>query len=129
VLKRRAIGSDTQAVNSTPHSSPPNKRKELRFETHFDALYSTGAREGAGRLVNISYSGALLEGVSLRPEPGTSVRLYVFVQPVLPFELVGHVVRLTEDGFAIQYDVADGEMRRLVDEVAAVVSTFGAAAR
>jgi hypothetical protein len=51
------------------------------------------------------------------------VRLYVFVQPVLPFELVGHVVRVTEDGFAMQYDVSDPDVQRLVDDVAAIVGS------
>jgi len=105
------------------HAGTPEKRKGARFKTRFDALYSMGASEGAGRLVNISYSGALLEHASLRPEPGTSVRLYVFVQPVLPFELIGHVVRTTENGFAIQYDLSDPEVRRLVDDVAAIVAS------
>jgi len=104
-----------------PHARIQEKRKGTRFKTRFDALYSMGASEGAGCLVNISYSGALLEHASLRPEPGTSVRLYVFVQPVLPFELIGHVVRTTDKGFAIQYDISDPEVRRLVDDVAAIV--------
>ena len=46
----------------------------------------------------------------------------MFIQPVSPFELVGHVVRLTESGFAIEYEVEDPEVRRLVDDVSAIVS-------
>jgi hypothetical protein len=100
-----------------------DKRKQPRFKTRFDALYSDCEREGAGVLADISYSGARIENASLRPEVGTLVRFYVFVQPVLPFELVGHVVRITEDGFAIEYDVSDPEVRRLVDDVAAIVTS------
>lgn len=100
-----------------------DKRKDTRFKTRFDALYSSGRSEGSGSLKDISYSGACLENVSLWPSLGTQVRLYVFVQPVQPFELVGHVVRRTESGFAIEYDIADSEIQRLVDDVGAIVAT------
>ena len=52
---------------------------------------------------------------------GTQVRLYVFVQPVAPFEILGHVVRATDSGFAIAYEIDDAEVRRLVDDVSAIV--------
>ena len=98
-----------------------DKRKDLRFKTRFDALYSPGPAEGAGVLADLSYAGARLENSSLRPEVGTSVRLYVFIRPVAPFELEGHVLRHTERGFAIRYDVDDQQTRQLVDDVAALV--------
>lgn len=100
------------------------KRKEPRFRTQFDALYSTGASEGAGVLVDLSYSGAWLENVSEhhRPELDSSVRLYVFVQPVAPFEIEGRVTRVSETGFAVVYEIDDPEVRRLVDDVSAIVS-------
>jgi hypothetical protein len=99
------------------------RRKDIRFRTRFDALISSGPAEGAGVLVDISYSGARLEESSLRPELGTSVRLYVFIQPVAPFELVGYVTRHTDSGFVILYEVADPDVRRLVDDVSAIVAT------
>ena len=102
-----------------------DKRKAPRFRTRFDALYSSGPSEGAGLLVDLSYSGARLESASLQPELGTEVRLYVFIQPVAPFELVGNVVRHTEAGFAISCDVFDPEVRRLVDDVCALVGSLG----
>ena len=123
LLKRFAVRSDTRAMARPRADTPMNKRKEPRFKTRFDALYSDREREGAGVLADISYSGARIENASLRPEVGTLVRFYVFVQPVLPFELVGHVVRIAEDGFAIEYDVSDPEVRRLVDDVAAIVTS------
>lgn len=110
-------------MTSTPTSGAMEKRKNLRFKTRFDTLVSMGASEGAGTLVDISYSGARLEDASIKPQLGASVRLYVFVQPVLPFELVGHVVRVTDEGFAMEYDVGDPEVRRLVDDVAAIVGS------
>jgi hypothetical protein len=102
-----------------------DQRKDPRFRTRFDALYSLGRAEGAGVLVDLSYTGARLEEVSIWPPLDTKVRLYVFVQPVNPFELIGHVVRLTESGFAIEYEVEDPEVRRLVDDVSAIVSAVG----
>jgi hypothetical protein len=98
------------------------KRKEPRVRTQFDALFSTGPAEGAGVLVDLSYSGARIEAASLRPEIGTLVRLYVFVQPVAPFQIEGQVTRTTASGFAMIYSVDDPEMRRLVDDVSAIVA-------
>jgi hypothetical protein len=55
------------------------------------------------------------------PELGTKVRLYVFIQPVSPFELSGEVVRCDGTSFAIRYSNLDAEVGRLVDDVAALV--------
>ena len=73
-------------------------------------------------LVDISYSGALLENATPMPKLGADVRVYVFIQPVSPFELTGRVVRQTEEGFAIEYKIEAPEVCRLVDDVAALVS-------
>jgi hypothetical protein len=122
LLKRSAPCSDIPVMTLAPSDTPMQRRKQPRFKTRFDALYSGCKTEGAGVLADISYSGARIENASLRPEVGTCVRLYVFIQPVLPFELIGHVVRITEDGFAIEYDVSDPDVRHLVDDVAAIVT-------
>jgi len=98
------------------------KRKDPRFRTRFDALISTGPAEGAGLLVDLSYSGAHIENASVQPEVGTVVRLYVFVQPVAPFEVQGRVTRKTDSGFAVVYALDDPDMRRLVDDVSAIVT-------
>ena len=102
------------------------RRKTPRFKARFDALYSSGAREGAGVLAEISYAGVRLEETSIRPEIGTRVVLYVFVRPVQPFELAGQVVRHTEHGFALSIEPPSVEVRRLVDDVAAVVTVTAA---
>lgn len=99
-----------------------NRRSHPRFKTRFDVLCSAGEREGSGTLVDISRSGACLGGSSHVPEMGTKVRLYVFIQPVCPFELAGEVVRIEETSFAIRYDNLDPEVGRLVDDVAALVA-------
>ncbi|MGH0033957.1 MAG: PilZ domain-containing protein [Myxococcota bacterium] len=98
-----------------------HKPRHPRVRTQFEALYSMGRREGAGVLADISYSGAHIEETSMVPEEGTQVRIYVFVQPVSPFTLEGKVVRVTERGFAIAYQDLDDEVRRLVDDAAALV--------
>ena len=98
-----------------------NRRANPRFQTRFDVLCSTGETEGAGKLANISRSGACLEEASHLPEMGAKVRLYVFVQPVSPFELSGEVVRCEGASFAIRYSNLDAEVGRLVDDVAALV--------
>ncbi len=98
------------------------RRKHPRFKTKFDTLCSTGEREGAGVLVNLSRSGACLGSVAELPELGTKVRLYIFIQPVCPFELSGEVVRHDESSFAIRYSNLDPEVGRLVDDVAALVA-------
>lgn len=99
-----------------------NRRNHPRFQTKFDVLCSTGDREGAGILVNISRSGARLNAAGPLPELGKQVRLYIFIQPVSPFELAGEVVRHEGGSFAIRYSNLDPEIGRLVDDVAAMVS-------
>jgi hypothetical protein len=98
-----------------------DRRRSPRFHTRFDALISDGHAEGAGRLVEISYAGARLEDTSLRPPIGSRIRLFLFVRPVVPFQITGQVSRHTETGFAIAHDLFDAELRRLVDDVAALV--------
>lgn len=99
-----------------------NRRRNPRYRTRFDALCAAGEREGAGILADLSRSGARIEGASFCPEPGTKIRLYVFIQPVAPFELVGEVVRADDARFAIRFTELDPAIGRLVEDVAAVVS-------
>ena len=99
-----------------------NRRRNLRFRTRFDALCTAGERGGAGMLVDISRSGARLEGASHCPDLGTKVLLYVFIQPVAPVELAGEVVRSEVGSFAIRFTELDPAVGRLVDDVAALVS-------
>ena len=80
-------------------------------------------------LVDISHSGALIADTSMRPKIGTPIILQVFFKPpgslkaATPFKLVGHVVRHTATGFAIEYDdKLDPDARRIVDEAAAIVA-------
>jgi len=100
------------------------KRRGERVSTALNAHYSSGPEDGIGVLVNISTSGALIEGSSVQPTVGSKVRIYVFTEPedpiapASPYELVGRVVRHSSAGFAIEYDEADPEVNQLVDEAA-----------
>jgi hypothetical protein len=106
-----------------------NKHRDNRIPIRLEAFCSYGRVEGLGRLANISYSGALIEDTSMRPEIGARVVFYVYLKPPsafgapTPFELAGHVVRHTSTGFAIKYkDNLDPDVRRMVDDATAVVA-------
>jgi hypothetical protein len=120
--------ADDAPKDSSPEStedaqvSAENRRRDGRVATQFESLYSAGRSEGTGVLADISYSGALIEGATLKPEIGKPLRIYVFVQPVAPFELMGNVVRHTDNGFAIEYPTPSDEICRFVDDAAAIVN-------
>jgi hypothetical protein len=96
-----------------------NRRRDGRIKTRFETLYATGV----GVLTDISYSGAMLEKSEVLPEVGSDIRLFVFLQPIDPIQLVGQVVRHTPEGFAIEFKDLDPDVRRFVDDVAAIVAT------
>ncbi len=111
-------------MDETTNTLPDN-----RIPIRLEAFYSYGRVEGLGRLANISYSGALIEDITMQPEIGTRVVLYVYLEPTsafeatTPFELAGRVVRHTPTGFAIEYDDnLDPDVRRMVDDAAALVA-------
>ncbi len=97
------------------------QRRNSRVRTQFETLSSSGT----GILQDISYSGAQIGEISKPPEIGSDITLYVFLQPINPIELVGTVVRHTENGFAIEYKDVNPEVRRLVDDAAAIVRAPG----
>ena len=106
-----------------------NRRPDKRISTDLEAFYYAGRVEGVGQLANISYSGALIEDTTVQPEIGTFAVFHVYLQPPsafaaeTPFELTGHVVRHSSAGFAIEYkDNLDSDVRRMVDDAAAVVA-------
>ena len=90
-------------------------RKKVRLTV----LCRSGGEQGAGRMVNVSLSGALLEPASIRPEQGATVKL-VFASSGegTSSELRGTVARQTETGFAIQFLAANDGLRELVGEAA-----------
>ena len=99
-----------------------------RFPTPLQVFCSFERVEGIATLINISYTGALLENTGLRPEVGTPIKLYVYLKPprafeaVAPSELIGAVSRHSPDGFAVEFeDSDDPELRQMVDDAAAIV--------
>jgi hypothetical protein len=107
-----------------------DKRRDDRIAIRLKAYGSFGRCEVIGTLTNISYSGALIEGTSIQPAIGTSIVLQVYLKPpsafeaATSFELTGHIVRHSPTGFAIAYeDNHDPDLRRMVDDAAAVVAT------
>jgi hypothetical protein len=110
-------------------SATTNRSRDNRIPIRFAAFYSFGRVEVAGVLVNISYSGALIEDANMEPEIGTLVVLYVYLklasafEAATPFKLAGNVVRHSSNGFAIEYDDSlDPDMRRMEDDAAAIVA-------
>ena len=106
-----------------------NRRPHNRIPIHLAAFYSSGRIEADGVLADISYSGALIEDTTIQPEIGTFVVLHVYLEPpsafaaATPFELAGHVVRHSSNGFAFEYkDNLDPDVRRMVDDAAAVMA-------
>ncbi len=106
-----------------------DRRRGYRISIRLEVYCSEDLVEVIGVLTNISYSGALIEDTPMRPEIGTPIVLYVYLKPpgafkaVSPFKLIGHVVRHSSTGFAIEYeDIVDPDVRRMVDDAAAIVA-------
>jgi hypothetical protein len=121
-LMRASCTAANEADLGVTHMTTENRRAQGRVQTRFESLYSAGRMEGTGTLSDVSYSGAQIEGASLKPEIGKPLRIFVFIQPVSPYELVGDVVRHTDTGFAIEFSQMSDEVKRFVDDVAAVVN-------
>ncbi len=106
-----------------------NRRPDKRIPTHLEAFYYARRVDAVGMVADISYSGALIEDITVQPEIGTRVVLYVYLKPPsafeaeTPFKLTGHVVRHSSAGFAIDYkDDHDHDVRRIVDDAAAIMT-------
>jgi hypothetical protein len=101
-----------------------------RFPIPLKVYCSFERVEGIASLSNISYTGALLENTAMRPEIGTRIQLYVYLKSpranitAKPSELTGVVARHSSDGFAVEFKNShDPDLRRMVDDAAAIVAT------
>ncbi len=108
------------------------KRRGFRISIRLEVIGTSGRLQVDGVLTNISYSGALIENTTMRPEMGTRVVLHVHLKPpeafraATPFEVTGHSVRHSSTGFAIEYeDDFDPDVRRMVDDAAAILTASG----
>ena len=104
-------------------------RRGFRVSIRLEVNGTAGRFEVVGVLVNISYSGALIEDTSMQPEIGTPVVFYVYLNPpgdfkaVSPFRLTGHVIRHSSTGFAIEFEnTFDPDVRRMVDDADAILT-------
>ncbi len=81
------------------------RRRGARTRLAHRAFFESGKHQGSATLVDVSYSGARLQLEQEGPPVGESVRLYVWPpnQPE-PFELIGHVVGLRDDGFTVEFE-------------------------
>ncbi len=82
--------------------------------------------DGTAALIDISYTGALLEVTEMRPVIGTPIHLYIYLEPPFAFEsssrsaLVGTVSRHSPGGFAIKFENSyDPYLIQMVDSVIA----------
>ena len=91
------------------------QRAAPRKKTSLAVLCKSGSDRGAGRIVNISLSGALLEPASIRPQQGSPVTI-LFALPGAKSakDLSGTVVRHTAIGFAMQFLAANNTLREIV---------------
>ncbi len=106
-----------------------NETRDARILIRFQVYCSFERVEGTASLANISYTGALVEDTTVRPEIGARVKLYVHLKPPCafeaetPFELTGVVARHTSNGFAVEFeDNHDPEVRRMVDDAVAIIA-------
>ncbi len=95
------------------------QRAAPRKKTNLAVLCKSGSDRGAGRIVNVSLSGALLEPASIQPQQGAPVTIvFALAGAKSARELSGTVVRHTEIGFAMQFLAADDALREIVGEAA-----------
>ena len=106
-----------------------NDCRAERYSAPLKVYCSFERVEGIATLVNISYTGALLENTEMRPEIGAPVQLYVHLKPhraieqVAPSELSGAVARHSSDGFAIKFkDSHNPDVHRMVNNAAALAT-------
>jgi hypothetical protein len=88
-----------------------------RKKVNLAVLCRSGVEQGAGRMVNVSLSGALLEPASIRPVHAAAVKM-LFTTPGTgrATALDGTVARHTETGFAIQFLAISNPLLDLVGE-------------
>ncbi len=94
------------------------RRFAPRKQAHFSVLCRSGIQNFAGKLVNISESGALLESEGNCPAVGSIVTIE-FNSPELDkhIKLKGKVVRHTGSGFAIEFLGVTKELLELVGDL------------
>ncbi len=102
----------------------PDMRRAPRIKTGLEVYFSSGREEGPAVLADVSSGGALLEETPSRPRVGTSASMTVFLpNGSKRLQVVGHVIRHTEAGFAIEFERPNPHVYDLlVEDTASVTS-------
>ena len=80
------------------------RRASQRTTIGLDVLCTAGREEGPAILRDLSPSGALLEPASVRPAVGDSVTIWLRAElDEEPDSLLTDVIRLSPDGFAVEF--------------------------
>jgi len=94
-------------------------RKSPRVKTDYEAHFSSQRSEGAAVLADVSCCGARLERATPRPNVGANAVVYVDLpSDSRPIQLSGRVARLTDTGFAIQFEETTKEALEWLKQVA-----------
>jgi hypothetical protein len=96
--------------------STRERRAAPRKALELAALIHAGDDSRPGSLVNISVSGARLRCGKPLPGVGSPVEIHVEPGGTPPIDIAGRTVRLTEDGFAMQFDRVTTELLQLVGD-------------
>ena len=106
-------------------AGPPDRRRARRaprIKTRLEAYFSSARQEGPAVLADVSSVGALLEQTPSRPRVGASAHMTVFLpnssQRML-LQVGGQVIRHTEAGFAIEFEMPNPHVYGLLGEDAA----------
>ncbi len=91
-----------------------------RIKAGLEVYFDSAREEGPAVLADISSVGALLEETLSRPRVGASVSMTVFrPNRSAQVQVVGHVIRHTEAGFAVEFEEPNPDLYDLLVEDAA----------
>lgn len=99
-----------------PGGRDPERRVARRYDIRVPVEYGQNqAVHGSGTTWNLSVSGVRIQHASRQVEVGGLLALrFSFFPGSFETPLPGSVVRHTEDGFAVQFDVLDATQIRLL---------------
>ncbi len=102
----------------------PHGRRAPHIKAELEVYFDSAREEGPAVLADVSSVGALLEETLSQPRVGTSVSMTVFrPNRTAQLQVVGHVIRHTEAGFAIEFERLNPRVYHLLIEGAASVTS------
>lgn len=100
-----------------------NRRDSGRFDANFECMCAGTTQRGTGTLEDISRTGALIENSRVIPDKGEVVGLSLDLAGFGCIVLIGHMVRRTLTGFAIEFDHLDADAELFIDNVSSLVNS------